>query len=77
MGGKKGEASYPPPKQVKDCPECGTALQKCLIQQNYAFVMCPNDKCAYPFNQRENIQNLVYVDDGEVIDTATQRLSKG
>lgn len=58
------------------CPDCGTPLQKCLIQQNYAMVLCPNETCGYPFNQHDNIENMVYVDDNDILDAARQRLAK-
>lgn len=61
---------------IVKCPDCGELLQKCLIQQNYAMVICPNEKCGYPFNQQENIENLVYVDDSDVLEAARLRLSK-
>ncbi|KAK5780660.1 uncharacterized protein PWA37_003307 [Arxiozyma heterogenica] len=58
------------------CPDCGDLLQKCLIQQNYAMVICPNEKCEYPFNQHEIADNLVYVDDNDILEVARLRLSK-
>lgn len=58
------------------CPQCETALRKCLIQQNYSLLMCPNEKCSYPFNEREIIENLVYTKDGEILDAAKRRLEE-
>lgn len=58
------------------CPQCGEFLQKCLIQQNYAMVICPSLQCAFPFNQNKPLDNLVYVDESEVLEVARQRLSK-
>lgn len=58
-----------------ECPDCQSKLQKCLIQQNYAMVICPNVQCGYPFNHNEVIDNLVYVDDNEIIEGAKKRLS--
>lgn len=58
------------------CPDCGDFLTKCLIQQNYAMVLCPNLRCGYPFNQNETSENVVYVEESEVLEVAKQRLSK-
>lgn len=58
------------------CPDCSELLQKCLIQLNYAMVICPNEKCGYPFNQHEIVDNLVYVDDNDILEVARLRLSK-
>ncbi|CAL9738521.1 hypothetical protein MOSE0_N13278 [Monosporozyma servazzii] len=63
------------PHDVTRCPECDHNLQKCLIQQNYAMIICPNEKCGYPFNQHENIEHMVYVDDNDVLEAARQRLA--
>lgn len=49
-----------------DCPLCNTPLQKFLIQQNYSIVMCPKEDCEYPFNQEENFDNILYIDDKEI-----------
>ncbi|CCF56173.1 hypothetical protein KAFR_0A07390 [Kazachstania africana CBS 2517] len=57
------------------CPNCGQILQKCLIQQNYAIVICPSERCSYPFDQNEVLDQLSYVDETEVLDAAQQRLS--
>lgn len=57
-----------------ECPDCHSKLQKCLIQQNYAMVVCPNVDCGYPFTHNEVIDNLVYVDDNEIIEGAKERL---
>ncbi|CCK70810.1 uncharacterized protein KNAG_0F01420 [Huiozyma naganishii CBS 8797] len=62
-------------EELTICPDCKTQLQKCLIQQNYAMVICPNEECAYPFNQGKNIDNMVYVKESEVLDVAKKRLS--
>ena len=61
--------------QRLNCPECGSKLQKCLIQQNYAIVMCVNTQCSYPFNRTPVIDNLVYVRENDVLTVAKQRLS--
>ncbi|CAI4920826.1 CGH_3_HP_G0025570.mRNA.1.CDS.1 [Saccharomyces cerevisiae] len=29
------------------CPDCNERLQKCLIQQNYAIIICPSLVCGY------------------------------
>lgn len=63
-------------EQAGICPDCGENLKKCLIQQNYAMVICPNNKCEYPFNQNEVLSNVVYVDESEVLAVAKKRLSK-
>ncbi|AHY76935.1 AQG_2a_G0045820.mRNA.1.CDS.1 [Saccharomyces cerevisiae] len=57
------------------CPDCNERLQKCLIQQNYAIIICPSLVCGYPFNQREVLENLTYVDDNDVLKVAKKRLS--
>ncbi|CCC71092.1 hypothetical protein NCAS_0G02050 [Naumovozyma castellii] len=72
---KKKKGANTTKKSPPLCPDCGSVLQKCLIQQNYAMVICPDEKCGYPFNQRRVQENLVYVDDSEVIPVAKQRLS--
>ncbi|EDO16389.1 hypothetical protein Kpol_1051p39 [Vanderwaltozyma polyspora DSM 70294] len=64
-------------KNPKSCPECNENLQKCLIQQNYSMVICPNPKCVYPFNQKENIEGMNFVEENEVLEFAKQRLSNG
>lgn len=64
-------------KNITNCPDCGGPLQKCLIQQNYAIVICVEEHCTYPFNQREVMDNLVYVYDPDIISVARQRLSQG
>lgn len=61
---------------VDMCPECGDFLQKCLIQQNYAMVICPNLRCGFPFNRTEALENIVYVDESEVLEVARHRLTK-
>lgn len=61
---------------ITTCPECKSALQKCLIQQNYAMVICPSLTCGYPFNQAPVLDNLVYIDDKDVLDVAQRRLTK-
>lgn len=58
------------------CPNCGGSLQKCLIQQNYAMVICIREDCGYPFNQNEVFDQLVYVDDQEILSVARKRLSQ-
>lgn len=58
------------------CPDCGDFLSKCMIQQNYALVICPNLGCGYPFNQNEVSDNVVYIEESEVLEVAKQRLSK-
>ena len=63
------------PADITHCPTCGAALQKFLIQQNYAIVMCPKEDCGYPFNQEKNIDNIAYVDEKDVLEVAQQRLS--
>lgn len=63
------------PVEYTHCPSCGTALQKFLIQQNYALVMCPKENCGYPFNQENNIDNIAYVDEKDVLEVAQERLS--
>lgn len=63
-------------EQAGICPDCGENLKKCLIQQNYAMVICPNNQCGYPFNQNEVLSNVVYVDESEVLAVAKKRLSK-
>lgn len=63
-------------EQAGICPDCGENLKKCLIQQNYAMVICPNNQCGYPFNQNEALSNVVYVDESEVLAVAKKRLSK-
>ncbi|GAV50787.1 hypothetical protein ZYGR_0Z02100 [Zygosaccharomyces rouxii] len=63
-------------KNITNCPDCGGPLQKCLIQQNYAIVICTKEDCPYPFNQREVMDNLVYVYDSDIISVAKQRLSQ-
>ncbi|QLG74158.1 hypothetical protein HG535_0G00430 [Zygotorulaspora mrakii] len=57
------------------CPDCTTNLKKCLIQQNYAVVICPNLDCGYPFNQTQAINNIVYVKEKEIIEVAKSRLA--
>ncbi|CAI4035951.1 hypothetical protein SMKI_14G1610 [Saccharomyces mikatae IFO 1815] len=57
------------------CPDCNEKLQKCLIQQNYAIIICPSLTCGYPFNQRDILDNLTYVDDNDVLKVAKKRLS--
>lgn len=73
---KTNDANQNTEDDMTHCPDCGTALEKCLIQQNYAIIICPNEECGYPFNQEENINNLVYVDDSDVLEAARQRLTK-
>lgn len=63
------------PYDMTKCPDCSHNLQKCLIQQNYAMIICPNEECGYPFNQHENIEHMVYVDDNDVLEAARQRLA--
>lgn len=63
-------------EDTRICPECKNMLHKCLIQQNYAMILCPNTECGYPFNQKENLENIIYVDGLEVLEVATKRLSK-
>ncbi|SMN19822.1 similar to Saccharomyces cerevisiae YNL162W-A Putative protein of unknown function [Maudiozyma saulgeensis] len=70
------------PKEVKNvpedythCPICKTPLQKFLIQQNYSLVMCPKEDCNYPFDQEQNIDNISYIDEKEMLEVAQQRLS--
>ncbi|AQZ12742.1 YNL162W-A [Zygosaccharomyces parabailii] len=58
------------------CPDCGGPLQKCLIQQNYAIVICIKEDCGYPFNKKEVFDQLVYVDDQEILSVARKRLSQ-
>lgn len=57
------------------CPDCGNHLKKCLIQQNYAMVICPNLECGYPFNQSEVINHIVHINDKDIIEVAKDRLS--
>lgn len=57
------------------CPVCKSALQKFLIQQNYAIVICPKETCGYPFNQEHTLDNLVYIDENEILEVAQERLS--
>lgn len=63
-------------ENITDCPDCNSPLQKCLIQQNYAIVICTKEDCPYPFNQRDVTGNLVYVYDSDIISVAKQRLSR-
>ncbi|SCU96726.1 LAME_0F17216g1_1 [Lachancea meyersii CBS 8951] len=56
------------------CPQCDVELKKCLIQQNYSMVMCPNLACSYPFNERDALSSTVYTKDSEILDAAKKRL---
>ncbi|CAL9733040.1 hypothetical protein MOUN0_O12046 [Monosporozyma unispora] len=80
MSGKEDKRPEEPTAKdgndMTKCPDCGHVLQKCLIQQNYAMILCPNEECGYPFNQHENIEHMVYVDDNDVLEAAGQRLAK-
>lgn len=58
-----------------ECPMCNTPLQKFLIQQNYSIVMCPKEDCEYPFNQEENFDNILYIDDKEIATVARHEFS--
>ncbi|KAM3165017.1 hypothetical protein ACU8KH_00776 [Lachancea thermotolerans] len=60
----------------KSCPQCGEELKKCLIQQNYSLIICPNEGCSYPFNEREAIDNIVYTKDAEILNAAKRRLEE-
>ncbi|CCE63700.1 hypothetical protein TPHA_0F02180 [Tetrapisispora phaffii CBS 4417] len=60
---------------ILNCPQCDSFLQKCLIQQNYAMVLCPNRECLYPFNEVSSTDNLFYVEGSEMLNAATERLS--
>ncbi|AMD19398.1 HBR497Cp [Eremothecium sinecaudum] len=59
---------------TKICPNCKETLQKCLIQQNYGIVICPNEECMYPFNEAEAIDQIVQVNDKEILQAAKMRL---
>ncbi|AGO13183.1 AaceriAFR032Wp [[Ashbya] aceris (nom. inval.)] len=61
-------------QSVARCPQCNTELRKCLIQQNYSIVICPNEQCMYPFNEAEVIQHLVQTSDKEILEAAKVRL---
>ena len=58
-----------------ECPNCKTPLQKFLIQQNYSIVMCPKEDCEYPFDQEENFDNILYIDDKEISTVARHEFS--
>ncbi|SCW04017.1 LAFE_0H04082g1_1 [Lachancea fermentati] len=62
---------------TKQCPQCGSDLKKCLIQQNYSLVMCPQTDCSYPFNDSEVTENIVYTEDKEILKAAKSRLKEG
>ncbi|QLQ82632.1 hypothetical protein HG537_0H03950 [Torulaspora globosa] len=76
-GGKPEEIDLESDELIAEmCPQCGEFLQKCLIQQNYAMIICPSLQCAFPFNQNKAVDNIVYVDENEVLEVARQRLTK-
>ncbi|CCH60531.1 hypothetical protein TBLA_0D00210 [Henningerozyma blattae CBS 6284] len=69
------EMKNTPQEDPTKCPLCYSSLQKCLIQQNYAMIICPNVQCGYPFTTSENIDHILYVHEDEVLSVAESRLS--
>lgn len=61
------------PEETK-CPQCGSELEKCLIQQNYSIIMCANTECSFPFNEDQVSKSIAYTDDKEILKAAKDRL---
>ncbi|AET40777.1 uncharacterized protein Ecym_6403 [Eremothecium cymbalariae DBVPG len=60
---------------VTECPHCSGKLRKCLIQQNFSIVICPNEECMYPFSDTDIINHIVQTNDKEILEAAKARLT--
>ncbi|KAK9451303.1 uncharacterized protein V1518DRAFT_408202 [Limtongia smithiae] len=75
------DVNWPPPHDVVPtmkgpCPECGKhTLRRCLIQEDFALLMCIDVSCVYPFGDQSMMRdNIVAVCQNEILEHARQRM---
>ncbi|KAK9457337.1 hypothetical protein V1511DRAFT_514748 [Dipodascopsis uninucleata] len=57
------------------CPECGKiTLARCMVQEEYAIVMCTDKKCVYPFGEQSLDQYIIHVSREDLLKSAMERM---
>ncbi|KAK9365399.1 hypothetical protein V1509DRAFT_642739 [Lipomyces kononenkoae] len=57
------------------CPDCGQrTLRKCLIQEEFALILCVDKSCGYPFAQTNIMDYIVRVRTDEILEAARRRM---